>query len=135
MAVDGIGQSTASSNITLEMLNGTYNLTIFNNSKYYVKTQNYVITVNGNRISEINGQFNITLTAGTYNLTASLSGYRTYYNSITVAPGQDYVVSINLTKISGSYPVQPPNPLIPTNRGIFGLILESPWISEELLQQ
>jgi YVTN family beta-propeller protein len=68
---------------------------------------NGTLYVNGQLVSTVNGAFNITVHPGSYSLKIVASGYKTYYDNLTVASNQTSIspLSINLSKVS------PPTPL------------------------
>ena len=60
------------------------------------------VLVDGSAVTVTAGAFSSTLTVGTHSIVASLSGYYTYYNNVTVTSGGTTTVSITLN------PVTPP---------------------------
>jgi len=120
----------APGNISFKLSNGTYILYITNLSSYYtasntltlqVKGGNvtesvsfkhwaYItgkvspndagITINGKNVTIISGAFNLSVAQGTYNLTAHLVGYVSYYNNFTLSSGSVKNLTIDLKKVA-----------------------------------
>lgn len=56
------------------------------------------VTVNGARVSQSGGTFNVTLTGGSYEIVVGDNGYSSYYKNVTLTPGQSLVLNITLNK-------------------------------------
>ena len=66
-----------------------------------VSPNNANVTINGKIISlTATGSFNITVTAGSYDLVISEKGYHSYYDNLSVSNGKTENVSFDLKKIS-----------------------------------
>ncbi len=115
--------------VTIQVTNGSYNFTANNLLNYYVDNNTFLInvdgsnvseqvlfhryaiisgtvnpstselTINGNQIAISNGTFSYNAVAGNYTIVVKESGYYEYVNNVTVVPGQNVSLSINLTKI------------------------------------
>lgn len=76
-------------------------------------TANATLYTNGQEVSTVNGEFNVSLTMGQYyKIEATASGYQPYYDNMTVANGTTHItpLSITLTKVQkkvtpSSFPV------------------------------
>ncbi|MCL5437557.1 MAG: PEGA domain-containing protein, partial [Candidatus Thermoplasmatota archaeon] len=55
------------------------------------------VSVDGTAIAVLDGQFNVTLSPGTYEVAATHSGYNNYYGNITVTSGQSTHLTISMT--------------------------------------
>lgn len=58
------------------------------------------LTVNGVTIKVTGGAFNMSVVTGTYKITASLPGYKTFYENVTLLPSQASNLNISLHAIS-----------------------------------
>ncbi len=66
-----------------------------------ISPNNANVTINGKVIKlTTTGAFNITVTAGSYNLIISDNGYKSYYDNFTIKNGITMTVDQNLTKIT-----------------------------------
>ena len=120
--------SSSTGSISTQLRNATYSYTVSNSSEYYAEVSvgsfvvngssvsetvqyekyayingtisptNATIKVNGKTVSISGGAFSLKVTSGTYNLVASLSGYKTYYNNMTLNPGDSKNLTIQLSK-------------------------------------
>ncbi len=63
-----------------------------------------VVSVDGTVVAVVNGQFNVTLSPGAYEVTATHSGYSSYYDNITVSGGQSTHLAISMTRSPQSSP-------------------------------
>lgn len=126
----------APGNVTFTLTNGTYTFSVTNLSIYYTENSAFIVTVNGKNITETldyqhwayitgtvpsnatitingytitasSGKFNISVPAGKYVLTATLSGYDKYYNNFTLNPGVVKNISITLTPVSRASTTSP----------------------------
>lgn len=62
------------------------------------------VSVDGTLVAVVNGQFNVTLAPGTYEVTATHSGYNTYYYNVTVTGGQSTHLAISMMRSAQSSP-------------------------------
>ena len=122
----GLTKHSTSATITFSESNGTYNYTASNITDYFtpsysgtlsvsgssqsqsiayqhysyiagtVTPLNATLTINGNPVTATNGNFNITVKAGTYALVASSPGYTAHYANFTLSAGQTYKLTIAL---------------------------------------
>jgi hypothetical protein len=67
--------------------------------------QNFTVYINGKPVSVDNGQFNLTVTAGQYNVVIKSPGYATFTNTYNLTPGTTLDINATLDKI-------PPNNFI-----------------------
>ncbi|MCI4328976.1 MAG: hypothetical protein L3J86_05270 [Thermoplasmata archaeon] len=59
------------------------------------------LTINGQPVSVDNGTFNVSLVAGTYTVVASLQGFVTFKQIVTIVAGATAVDPITLLPLSG----------------------------------
>ncbi|MBX8644839.1 MAG: thermopsin family protease [Thermoplasmata archaeon] len=69
-----------------------------------VEPSTATVSVDGTVVAVVNGQFNVTLSPGTYEVEATHSGYNNYYNNITVTGGQSTHLAISMTRHAQSSP-------------------------------
>ncbi len=141
--------STAS-NISYGVPNGTYTYTIPNTTFYYaapsggaftvsgssvsvtasflhyayitgtVLPSRATVTVNGRTTGTAGGSFNVSVASGSYGIVASLSGYRTFYDNVTLQPGKVLKLNIPLTALSTRHTIIP---MIPDTYLLIGISL------------
>ncbi len=93
VTVDGAGVSKSISfSITKGYLTGSVN------------PSTATVSVDGTVVAVVNGQFNVTLSPGTYEVTATHSGYKNYYDNITVSGGQSTHLAISMIRSPQSSP-------------------------------
>ncbi len=83
-----------------------------------ISPANATLYINGQRVSTINGTFNVSINPGSYDIKVVLSGYVTYYRNVTVTSNQTNVsaLTITLTKVT------PPSPLSTTEIVIIAVV-------------
>ncbi|MDS0257166.1 PEGA domain-containing protein [Thermoplasmatales archaeon AK] len=143
--IANVSSSGSSATFTLE--NGTYSFTIPDLKDYYASNNAYSVTVSGRNVTEavtfehwayitgtispgnatleINGSkviysggsFNVSVKAGTYSVVVSESGYKTYYNNVTVNAGQIELINVTLQKTE-----KPPAPSSISPLELYGVI-------------
>ena len=64
-----------------------------------LNTQNSSVYVNGKEISVINGKFNITVTAGVYNIKITAPGFEPFNGTYDITPGETLHIVPSLTEI------------------------------------
>ncbi len=139
--VNGVVISTTADTLNVSLQAGTYTVKFVNTSDYYtnifseqitisnsnvtqsIEYQHYaylnlsvspkasIVDVNGTAVTLNNGNASLKLTAGTYSIVVSDSGYKTYYNNVTLNSGQAKNLSVTLQKVAKPSNVNKPSPL------------------------
>ncbi len=139
--LNGVKQTSSGTSITFNEPNGTYSFSVTNTTGYYaspfggqitvsgtsanqnvqfthysyitgtVTPSNATVTVNGVTVATSGGSFNISEPAGSYSVVVSLTGYKTYYDNVTLSTGQTRNLPITLQAVSPASPSQSPLPL------------------------
>ena len=119
----------SATNAVFKAYNGTYGFSVSNLTSYYTEEYsgtvhvnghstnisisfehyayisgallpgNASLYINGKKISTNSGDFNVSVTAGNYTVIAKENGYDTYYNNLSLNPGQSANLQINLNPI------------------------------------
>ena len=124
--------SSKNDTVVIQVINGTYDFVVENLTDYYTLNYSYSLTVSGKNLSEevlfhryatisgtifpsganlsingitvtvTNGKFNFSTIAGNYTIKVTSYGYHDYTRNLTLAPGQNVSLTINLTKVPQS---------------------------------
>lgn len=122
--------SSSTSTITVNLPNGTFTYTLSNTTDYYankysgsvtvsgkdtsvsvsylhyayiegsVSPAGTVITINGNQVTVSSGSFNASVPSGTYHLTGTKGGYKTFYSNFTLASGHTKTINVTLKALT-----------------------------------
>ena len=62
-----------------------------------ITPSNATLYVNGQLVPTVNGTFNVSVQPGSYEIKVSLTGYKTYYDNISVSSNQTHVSALTVT--------------------------------------
>ena len=126
VTLEGIKKNSTTNEITFYEPEGTYEFSISNLTAYYDLNNKTLVTMNGNNLTEEvqfmhyafitgtispgsaelkingkdvnvnNGTFNVSVAGGNYNISASSLGYFSFYDKLSVSPGEKKSLNISL---------------------------------------
>ena len=122
--------SSTNGSIMIQVINGTYDFTIYNLTEYYTLNYSYNLSVKGSNISDLvlfyqyaeikgtvfpvgarvtingdavplhNGTFSFFAKPGNFSIEITLAGYSPYEKNLSLINGQNVSLSISLTKVA-----------------------------------